>query len=149
MKQAIDSARDGINAGEGGPFGATIVYYGEVLSVAHNMVLYHRDPTAHAEINAIREASKKIGIDLSKCEIYSTTEPCPMCFSAIHWAGIKKVIFGTRVEDVAKLGFREINLSDRSMNFLANLGIELVGDFMKKECKELLAYYERTGGQRY
>ncbi|MBR9689479.1 MAG: nucleoside deaminase [Candidatus Altiarchaeota archaeon] len=149
MKQAIQTAYDGINAKDGGPFGAVIVCDGEVMAVAHNRVIIDRDPTAHAEINAIREASKKLGINLSSCEIYSTTEPCPMCFSAINWAGIKKVIFGTKIEDVAELGFREIKIKDETMKFLAKLDIEIVKDFMRDECIEILKHYEKIGGHRY
>ncbi len=86
MELAIKEAEKGIRANEGGPFGVVIVRNGEVIAQNHNQVLGTNDPTAHAEMNAIRDASKKLGtFDLSDCEIYSTCEPCPMCLGAIHW----------------------------------------------------------------
>ena len=103
---ALEEARAGIENDDGGPFGAVVVRNGVVISKAHNEVLKRNDPTAHAEILAIREASAILGrYDLSTCEIYSTSEPCPMCFSAIFWARIKRLIFGTTRKDVAEIGF--------------------------------------------
>ena len=94
MRIALKEAEKGMEKGEGGPFGAVIVKDGEIISKAHNEVLKTNDPTAHAEMVAIRRASKKLGrFNLSDCDIYSTCEPCPMCFSAIHWAKIKKLYF--------------------------------------------------------
>ena len=90
----------------GGPFGAVIVRNGEVIAVTHNEVLGTNDPTAHAEIVAIRRATAKLGrFDLSDCEIYSTCEPCPMCLFAIHWAGIRTLYFGADRHDAAGGGF--------------------------------------------
>ena len=90
MQLAIEAARKGMSTNMGGPFGAVIVRDNEVIAVAHNEVLGTNDPTAHAEIVAIRRATEKLKrFDLSDCSIYSTCEPCPMCLSAIHWAGIK------------------------------------------------------------
>jgi guanine deaminase len=103
---AIDEAKNGVESGDGGPFGAVIVKNGVIISSAHNEVIGSNDPTAHAEILAIRRASEKLGrFDLSDCEIYSTCEPCPMCFSAIHWAKIKKLYYGCTNKDAAKIGF--------------------------------------------
>ena len=85
MKLALEAAKQGMESNMGGPFGAVIVRNGEVIAVAHNEVLGTNDPTAHAEIVAIRKATAKLGrFDISDCEIYSTCEPCPMCLSAIH-----------------------------------------------------------------
>ena len=90
----------------GGPFGAVVVRNGEVVAVAHNEVIGTNDPTAHAEIVAIRKATKLLGrFDLSDCEIYSTCEPCPMCLFAIHWAGINTLYFGADRHDAASGGF--------------------------------------------
>ncbi len=106
MNLALDEARCGVNEGHGGPFGAIIVLDGEVLVSAHNEVLVSKDPTAHAEVVAIRRASKlRDSFNLSDCIIYTTSEPCPMCLSAIHWAGIKKIRFGSSSVDVEKIGF--------------------------------------------
>lgn len=106
MHLAIEAARQGVAANQGGPFGAVIVRNGEVLAVAHNEVLGSNDPTAHAEVMAIRKASAKLGrFNLHDCEIYSTCEPCPMCLFAIHWAGIRKLFFGADRHDAALGGF--------------------------------------------
>jgi guanine deaminase len=106
MQLAIESAKIGMESGMGGPFGAVIVRNGEVIAIAHNEVLGTNDPTAHAEIVAIRKASAKLGrFDLSDCEIYATCEPCPMCQTAIHCAGIKKLYFGADRHDSAVGGF--------------------------------------------
>ena len=149
MREAIREATKGIETKEGGPFGAVIVMDGEIIAKAHNTVLFSRDPTAHAEINAIREASKKLGKDMSECVIYATTEPCPMCFSAIHWAKIKKIIFGTMIEDVAEMGFNEMSLKDFAIKFLANLKIEIEGGFLSMECLEPLNKYKELDGETY
>lgn len=106
MQRAIEAAEEGMRKNRGGPFGAVIVRDGEVIAVAHNEVLETNDPTAHAEIVAIRRATAKLGrFDISDCEIYSTCEPCPMCLAAIHWAGIRKLIFGADRHDSAVGGF--------------------------------------------
>ena len=106
MKTAVEAARKGMETGAGGPFGAVVVRDGEVIAVAHNEVLSTNDPTAHAEVVAIRRAAAKLGrFDLSDCELFSTCEPCPMCLFAIHWAGIKKLYFGADRHDAAGGGF--------------------------------------------
>jgi guanine deaminase len=113
MKAAIEEARKGFNHNHGGPFGAVIVRDGEMIANAHNEVLNINDPTAHAEILAIRKACSLLGnYDLSDCEIYSTSEPCPMCFSAIHWSRLKRLYFGTNRDDVAVIGFDDSLIYD-------------------------------------
>jgi len=103
MEIAYDEAISGMSANEGGPFGAVIIKNGEIISSAHNEVLLCKDPTAHAEINAIRIASKKlISFDLSGCTLYTTCMPCPMCLGAIMWARIGHVYFGATKEDAAR-----------------------------------------------
>jgi len=109
MKIAIEAAKKGMESGMGGPFGAVVVQNGEVIAIAHNEVLGTNDPTAHAEIVAIRKAAAKLGrFDLSDCELYSTCEPCPMCLSAIHLAGIRKLYFGADRHDSTVGGFDDI-----------------------------------------
>ena len=106
MKLAKKQADLGSKKQDGGPFGAVIVQNNKIIAQAHNSVLKTNDPTAHAEINAIRMACKKLKrFDLSDCEIYSSCEPCPMCFSAIHWAKMKKLYFGCTRKDAEKIGF--------------------------------------------
>lgn len=108
MQKAIIEAFRGMRAKHGGPFGAIIVRNNIIIASAHNTVLKKNDPTAHAEINAIRKASKKLRkFNLSDCEIYSTCEPCPMCLAAIEWARIKKLYYGCTREEAHKIGFSD------------------------------------------
>jgi len=105
---AVEEAFYGMKRNDGGPFGAVIVRNGEIISKGHNEVIRTNDPTAHAEIVAIRRASGLLGrFDLSDCEIYSSCEPCPMCFAAIHWAKIQKLYYGGTKEDAEKIGFSD------------------------------------------
>ena len=106
MKIAYDEAVKGMLDNEGGPFGAVIVKDGELIASGHNEVLKTKDPTAHAEINAIRKASQKLSnFDLSDCTLYTTCQPCPMCLGAIFWARIKIVYYGATKEDAQRGGF--------------------------------------------
>lgn len=106
MRLAVEEAFCGMRKNEGGPFGAVIVLKGKVIARGHNEVLKTKDPTAHAEIVALRRASRRLGrFDLSDCEIYSSCEPCPMCFSAIHWAKMEKLYYGCTRDDAAEIGF--------------------------------------------
>jgi len=108
MKLAINEAKKGIDHVHGGPFGAVIVKDGVVIAKGHNTVLKDNDPTAHGEVNAIRNATKKLkSFDLTGCEIYTTGEPCPMCLGAILWANIGKIYFGANIDDTEKIGFRD------------------------------------------
>ena len=137
MDRAIREARKNLVRPDGGPFGACIVKDGRVVAAARNTVLKN-DATCHAEINAIRKASKKLGtFDLTGCEIYSTTEPCPMCFGAIHWARIGTVYYGTGIRDAARAGFHELRISNAQMKALGGSKIRLVPGFMRAECREL------------
>ncbi len=106
LQAAIKEAQTGLRRNHGGPFGAVIVHEGRIIARAHNEVLKTNDPTAHAEIVAIRKASARLGrFDLGDCEIWSTCEPCPMCFAAIHWAKIPLLHYGCTHEDAAGIGF--------------------------------------------
>ena len=118
MKIAKDLARDNIKTNAGGPFGACIVKNGKIIGKGSNHVLANNDPTAHAEIQAIRDACKNIkSYDLSDCEIYTSCYPCPMCLSAIIWSNIKQVYYGNTKEDAGMIGFRD----DFIYNFIGNL----------------------------
>lgn len=106
MLEAIEEARKGVAVRDGGPFGAVIVKGGVVIARGHNRVVSTHDPTAHAEVVAIREASALLErFDLSDCELYTTCEPCPMCYAAAHWAKIKKLYYGATRQDAAAIGF--------------------------------------------
>ncbi len=108
MRLAAKEAMRGMNASKGGPFGAVIVKDGKIVAKASNEVLKTNDPTMHAEINAIRKASKKLNsFDLSGCVIYSSCMPCPMCLAAIKWANIKTVYYGATAKDADEIGFRD------------------------------------------
>ena len=141
MHIAFEEAKKGVKAGDGGPFGAVIVKDAQVLAIAHNEVLKRDDPTAHAEILAIRKACEKLGsFELRGCVLYATGEPCPMCFSAIHWARLEKVIYCNTKAEAASIGFddafiTEIIQQKRSSPILFEHR-EL------PECKQLLRIWE-------
>ena len=117
MQIANELARENIVTGNGGPFGAVILKNGEIVGKGNNHVLESNDPTAHAEIMAIREASKNLNsYDLSGCELYTSCYPCPMCLSATIWANIKQVYYGNTKEDAESIGFRD----DYIYNFIKN-----------------------------
>lgn len=106
MRRAIFLARKGMNANAGGPFGAVIVKNGEIVAEGCNRVTSTNDPTAHAEIIAIRKACEKLGtFQLDGCALYTSCEPCPMCLGAIYWARPAQVFFACTREDAAKTGF--------------------------------------------
>ena len=110
MQKAIEESKANLlnNYKNGGPFGAVIVKDGEIISSAHNSVIESNDPTAHAEVNAIREVCKKLNThDLSGCALYTSAEPCPMCLSAIIWANIKSVYYANTKKDADEIGFRD------------------------------------------
>lgn len=153
MQLAIEKAREGIKKG-GGPFGACIVKgsgnNAKVISCEHNSVIPGCDSTAHAEVNAIRSAEKKLNsIDLSGCTIYSTTEPCPMCFSAIHWARIGKIVFGTSTADAKKAGFNELMITDEKLKSLGKSKIIIKGGAKKAECAALFKEWKAAGNKSY
>ncbi|KAK6139370.1 hypothetical protein DH2020_026878 [Rehmannia glutinosa] len=106
LTRAVEEAYRGVECGDGGPFGAVVVHNNEVVVSCHNMVLKQTDPTAHAEVTAVREACKKLNrIELSDCEIYASCEPCPMCFGAIHLSRIKRLVYGAKAEAAIAIGF--------------------------------------------
>ena len=108
MRQAIDLSIENVRNG-GGPFGAVIVRDGEVVATGVNNVVPHCDPTAHAEVSAIRKACQRVGdFKLDGCTIYTSCEPCPMCLSAIYWAGIERIFYGNTKQDA-----EDINFSDK------------------------------------
>ena len=127
MEEAIRLAEENVKNGTGGPFGAVIVKDGEVIAACGNSVTPSNDPTAHAEVNAIREACRKLNTyQLEGCEVYASCEPCPMCLGAIYWARPAKVYYASTKEDAAQAGFddsfiyKEIAMpeAERSIPFL-------------------------------
>ena len=106
MQAAIELAREGMLAGKGGPFGCVIVKGEEIVGRGSNMVISTMDPTAHAEVVAIRDACKNIGnFQLDDCEVYTSCEPCPMCLGALYWARVKKVVYANTRYDAAAIEF--------------------------------------------
>lgn len=144
LKEAINKARIGVKNKEGGPFGAVVVNKdGKIIGLGNNQVLKTNDPTAHAEVVAIRDACKAINsYDLTGCKIYSTSEPCPMCASAIIWANIKEVYFVTDRNEVGNIGFRDDLIYDylegKQKDILKLTKLENV------ECDKLLSDYKNT-----
>src|ERR1700722_539484 len=106
MARAIELSVENVRMGRGGPFGAVVVKDGKIIAEAANNVTGTNDPTAHAEILAIREACRKLGaFELTGCEIYTSCEPCPMCLGAIYWARPDRVYYGNTAADAARIGF--------------------------------------------
>ena len=106
MREALKRAAKNVHLGEGGPFGAVVVKDGKIIGSGGNKVTVLNDPTAHAEIVAIREAAKNLNtFDLRGCELYSSCEPCPMCLGAIYWSHIDKLYYAATKDDAAKTGF--------------------------------------------
>ena len=126
MDQAIEAAIKGVLSNDGGPFGCVIIKNGEIIGTGNNKVTSSNDPTAHAEIIAIREACKHLNsFQLDGCILYTSCEPCPMCFGAIYWARPQKVFYGCNKTDAAEIGFDDefiykeldLELSKRSIPF--------------------------------
>ena len=139
LREAIEIASSGISSG-GGPFGAVISIEGRIIARSNNRVVLNTDPTAHAEILAIREAASFLKTnDLSDCVLYTSCEPCPMCLGAIYWSGIKRVIYASVRHDAAVAGFddefiyNEISLdpSMRQVNFIRLIDHEAKEVFRK------------------
>ena len=113
MQMAIDLSVENVDTG-GGPFGAVIVRDGEVIATGTNRVVPNADPTAHAEVTAIRNACAKLGtFQLTGCTIYSSCEPCPMCLSALYWAGVSRICYGNTKDDAKAIDFDDSFIYDQ------------------------------------
>jgi tRNA(Arg) A34 adenosine deaminase TadA len=111
MARAIQLSIDGVHSGRGGPFGAVIVRNREIIAEGVNQVTSTNDPTAHAEILAIRQACKKLGVfELKDCELYTSCEPCPMCLGAIYWARLSRIYYANTAQDAAWIGFDDSSI---------------------------------------
>ena len=154
MDVAIDLSDDNFDKNYGGPFGACVVKDGKIIGKGINRVIKDNDPTAHAEVIAIRNACKTLGThDLTGCEIYTSCYPCPMCLSAIIWANIKKVYYANTKEDAADIGFRDDfiydylekltnNIQDKSVLNLKSMNREDALEVVKRyeEDKDKIVY---------
>jgi tRNA(Arg) A34 adenosine deaminase TadA len=150
MRRAVEAALRGIEDGQT-PFGACVVRDGEVVACEHNVVWATTDITAHAEVHAIRRACRELGtVDLSGCAIYTTCEPCPMCFAACHWARLDRIVHGARIEDAREAGFNELEIPNREMKRRGGSPVELVEDVLRDECVELFrTWAERPDSRTY
>lgn len=151
MKVAKDLADNNLLTNDGGPFGACVVKDGQIIGRGSNHVLANNDPTAHAEVMAIRDACHNINsYDLTGCELYTSCYPCPMCISAIIWSNISKIYYGNTKEDAEAIGFRDkfiydtiakINNGEESILDLKCLNreetIKTFNDYMAKEDKTI------------
>lgn len=149
MDLAIEEAKKNMKKNEGGPFGAAIVKDDKIIAVTSNTVLGTHDPTAHAEINAIREAGKKLEThDLTGCKLYATGYPCPMCLSAIIWSNIKEIYYGSDLKDAEKIGFRDDFIYDFIRN--NNQGDVLtIKQIEREKCVKMLEEYKKINKQIY
>src|SRR6476646_753565 len=137
MRLAIDKCRQGLALGQS-PFGCAIARDGEIISCSHNTVVLTTDITAHAEVNAIREACRNIGdIFLDGAIVATTCEPCPMCMSALHWARVDTVYFGATVQDAADCGFNELYIDAQQILSMGKSKVKLIGGILPDECKQL------------
>lgn len=144
MKECIEISKKGVQSNEGGPFGACIVdENNNIISIANNTVLKDNDPTAHAEVNAIRMACKKINsYDLSDFVLYTNCEPCPMCLSAIIWANIKTVYYGCNKNDADNIGFRDQKIYEYFKN--KDIKILNLNNIDRLECLNSFMKYNKT-----
>ncbi len=150
MQQAVNSAIEGIQNKDGGPFGACIVKDQKLIAVSHNTVLKDKDPTCHAEMNVIREAAKKLRTHvLSGCTLYTTAEPCPMCLAAIYWARIDRFIVGVPKDCAASYGFddaffyEQILLPEDQRQIPSKKGI------LASECEKVFKQWKEIEGVLY
>ena len=141
MNEAIKEAYDGVNNKHGGPFGCVIVKENQIVGKGHNRVLKNQDCTCHGEMEAIRDACKNLKtFDLSECDLYTTSEPCPMCNGAIQWANIRKVYQGCNVVDAESIGFRDKKFYETDNE---------VEEVDREACLELFEHYRATNPQNY
>jgi len=151
MVKATNKARETMNQNIGGPFGALIIDKdNNIIAVASNSVLKDHDATAHAEINAIRQASQKLGThDLTGCTLYTTCYPCPMCLGAIIWSNIKKVYYGCNAIDADAIGFRDDYIYDFIKNNAKDKNILDLEEQERASCLTLFKEYHDKEKQLY
>jgi guanine deaminase len=145
MRLAIKKAQEGIAAGQS-PFGSLIVHQGEAVANTHNTVWQDGDPTAHAEVNCIRAAARAMKtVFLHGCTLYSTTEPCPMCLAAIHWAKIDRVVFGATIADAAAAGFSELVVDAKVLAKMGGSALKVENGLLREECAALFGQWKKAG----
>lgn len=141
MHQAITLATENVTSGRGGPFGAVIVKDGEVLATGVNQVTEWNDPTAHAEVVAIREACKNLGkFWLEGCDVYTSCEPCPMCLAALYWSHCRAIYYGNTAADAARIGFDDSFLYDEMRKPLDQRAIPIHNMLAEKAWESFAAW---------
>ena len=149
MQAAVDAAERGVRGGQS-PFGCAIALDGELIVATHNVVWQTTDITAHAEVNAIRQACQKLDrILLEGCEVAATCEPCPMCMAALHWARAETVYFGATISDAGEAGFNELSLDARKLLALGGSQVVLQGGVMRERCRQIFQTWKEQGGEAY
>lgn len=146
MDHAIREAQIGIEGGHGGPFGAVVVRDGRIIGRGHNRVILNQDPTCHGEVEAIRDACRNLGsFDLEGADIYTTSEPCPMCLGAVLWAGIRNIYYGCGRDDAEGIGFRDKVFYDTLEG--DRLAYRLI-QTQRGECLSLFEEYKAMPGRK-
>jgi tRNA(Arg) A34 adenosine deaminase TadA len=149
MRLAIRKAQEAIAAGQS-PFASVILRGEDVVAVTHNTVWRDTDPTAHAEMNCIRAAAAALRtIALHGCTLYSTTEPCPMCLSGIHWAKIDRVVYGAIIADATAAGFSELAVPAKTLAQMGHSPVRVEGGLLQDECAALFDQFRAAGGRVY
>ena len=144
MRQAIALATENVTSGRGGPFGAVVVKDGQVIATGANSVTASNDPTAHAEVTAIRNACRTLGtFRLDGCDVYSSCEPCPMCLAALYWSHCRTIYYGNDAQDAAKIGFDDAFLYAEMKKPLADRSLPMV-NLLADEAWESFAAWEKS-----
>jgi tRNA(Arg) A34 adenosine deaminase TadA len=144
MQRAIELSLENVRSGAGGPFAALVVRDGAILATGTNQVTISQDPTAHAEVVAIRGACQAVhNFQLSDCELYTTCEPCPMCMGAIYWARLARVYYANTRDDAAKIGFDDSFIYDQLVIALEKRKIPMTG-MMREQALEAFREWEKS-----
>jgi guanine deaminase len=145
MARAIQLSIENVCSGQGGPFGAVVVKDGEIIAEAANEVTVSNDPTAHAEVLAIRRACQKLGLfELKSCELYTSCEPCPMCLGAIYWTRLARVYFGSFAADASKAGFDDSFIYREIAQPHAQRGIPMIQMMREEALASFRAWEEKA-----
>ncbi len=148
MRRAIELAEEGTRADGGGPFGAVIVKDGVIIAEAHNLVTARSDPTAHAEVLAVREACQRLGtFALGGCEIYASCEPCPMCLGAVYWARLDRLYFAASRTDAQDIGFDDAHIYDELTRDLDSRALPTV-QMLRSESVLAMSAWTRVDASR-
>ncbi|MFO7674930.1 MAG: nucleoside deaminase [bacterium] len=148
MAAALAAARAGIASGQT-PFGCAIAFGGQVVATGCNTVWRDGDPTRHAEVNAIGAACRELGqVVLAGATLYATCEPCPMCFSAAHWARVGRIVYGATIADARAAGFNELTIPAERLRAMGGTAVELVGGVRAEECRALFREWREQGQAR-